>query len=96
MFACFSKAILKEWYVNLACFFILLWLEGNISSPIRYSYLLVLPDDNADIFAASLLISYYSFSSPILSLIAMTSLYILFKKLSNARVVWSGTKEYSF
>ena len=32
-----------------------LWLKGNISSPLRYSYFSILPVDNADIFAASLL-----------------------------------------
>ena len=33
------------------------------SSPVRYSLLLILPDDKADIFAAFLLIPYYSFLS---------------------------------
>ena len=39
---------------------------SNISSPVKYSYLSILPDDNADIFAASLLISHCTFSSIIL------------------------------
>ena len=34
----------------------------NIYSPVRYSYLSIFPDDNADIFAASLLKPYCSFS----------------------------------
>ena len=51
-FICFT-----EWrYVNLACFIILLWSDGNISSPLRYSYLSILSASNADIFATSLLI----------------------------------------
>ena len=39
-------------YANLAYSIICLWLEFNVSSPVRYSYLSILPDDNADIFAA--------------------------------------------
>ena len=45
----------------LACFIIWLLLEGNTSSIVRYSDLLKLPDDNADIFAASQLILHFSF-----------------------------------
>ena len=63
MFICFSKAFTNGKYVNLACSIICLWLEGNISSPVRYSYLSILPQDNTDIFAASLLISYCNFLS---------------------------------
>ena len=70
-FVYFSKALLRGEYVNLACSIILLSSEGNISSPVRYSYLLILPDDRADIFAAPLLISYCIFSSLILSSIVM-------------------------
>ena len=40
---------------------------------VRYSYLSIFPDDNADIFAASLLILCCSFSSLILSSIIMIS-----------------------
>ena len=59
--------VLQREYVNFVCSIILLWSDGNIPSPVRYSYLSILPDDNAAIFAASLLISYYSFPSLILS-----------------------------
>ena len=52
----FSKAVSKVEHVNLACSIICVWLEGNISSPIIYSYLSVFPDVNADIFAPSHLI----------------------------------------
>ena len=41
-------------FINLACPIILLSSDGNISSPGRYSFLSILPEDNADIFAASL------------------------------------------
>ena len=48
-------------YVNLTSSVICLWLEGNISSPVKYSYS-IFPNYNADIFAdnASLLIFYYN------------------------------------
>ena len=32
----------------------LLWSDGTISSPVRCSHLSILPEDNANIFAASL------------------------------------------
>ena len=36
-----------------------MWLlDVNISSPVRYLYLSIFPDDNDDVCAASLLISY--------------------------------------
>ena len=41
----------------------------------------ILSDDNTDIFTASLLISYYSFSPLILSLAVMISFHILSKRL---------------
>ena len=69
------------------------YLESNISSPVRYSCISILSDDNVNIFSASLLISCCSFSSLILSSIVMISFYILSKRfflkregLSAARV----------
>ena len=80
--------------MNLACSIILFSSNGNISSLVRNSYLSVLPDDNAAIFAASLLILYCTFSSLILSSNIVISFYILSKsfflkrkELSDARVV---------
>ena len=103
VFVCFSEAFPKGEQVNLACFIILLWPVGNNSSPVRYSYLSISPDDNADIFAASLIISYCIFSSVILSSIFITSFYILSeifflkrKGLSDARVVSIIKKEHGF
>ena len=61
----FSKTLSKGEYANLAASITCLLLKGNISSPVRYSYLPIFPDDNAEIFA-SLLISYYNVSSLIL------------------------------
>ena len=61
----------------------------------------ILPDDNADIFSPSLVISCYSFSSLALSSIAMISFYILSKRfflkcegLSDVRVASITKQEY--
>ena len=61
----------------------------------------IFPDDRADIFATSLLISYCTFSSLILSSIVMINFYIVSKRfflkckeLSDARVVSVTIKEY--
>ena len=63
----------------------------------------MIPDDNEDIFAASLFISYFSFSSLILSTIFMVSFHILSKRfflkvevLSDARIASITEKVYSF
>ena len=63
----------------------------------------ILPNYNADIFVASLLISYCSFSSPILSSVAMISFYILSKRIplkhegiSDTGVPSITKKEYGF
>ena len=52
-FICSLKAFPKGEYENLPFSIICLWLEDSISSPVRYSYLSIFPNDNADIFAAS-------------------------------------------
>ena len=88
----------------MVCSIIWFRLEGNIASPVRYSYLSMLHDDNADIFATSLLISYCSFSSQILSSIVIITFHILSKRLclkrkilsDDARVVSIAKKEYDF
>ena len=71
--------------------------------PVRNAYLSILADNNADIFAASLLISYCSFSSLILSLLLVIRFYIFSKRfflkrkaLSNARVVSISKNEHAF
>ena len=58
---CFSKVFPKGEYVNLACSFIWLRVESNVSSALRNSCLSIFSDDNSNIFVASLLISYWSF-----------------------------------
>ena len=87
--------------VLLFCCFTL--IRGNISSPVRYSYLSILFDDNADIFSASLLIWYCSFSFLSLSWIVMIILYIFSKRfflkreeLFDARVVSISKKRIWF
>ena len=80
-FVCFSKAFPNGEYLNLACSIIFLSLEGNIFSPVRNYYLSTFSDDNADIFAVFLLISYCKFSSLTLSSIVMINFYILSKRL---------------
>ena len=52
-----------------------------MSSPVRYSYLSILPDDNADIFAASLGTSNRNFAYLIFSSIVKITFYILSKRL---------------
>ena len=86
-------------YVNFSYSIILLRSDGHISSPVRYSCLPILLEDNADTFTASLLILYCSFSSLILASIVMINFYFLSKRfflkrieLSDARVV-SMTKK---
>ena len=75
----FFKAFPKGEYVNLACSITLLWSEDSFSWPVRDSYLSIFPDDNVDVFVASLLISYYDLSSLILSSVVMIRFYISIK-----------------
>ena len=81
VFICFSKAFPKGEHLNLTCSKNLLWWDSNMPSPVRYSYLSIFTDCNADTFAAYLLTSYCSFSGLILSLIVMISFHILSKGL---------------
>ena len=75
----------------------------HAASPVSYSYLSILLNGNADIFAASLWISYCSFSSQILPSVVMISFYILSKRfilkregLSDARVLSITNKTWFF
>ena len=101
VFICFSKAFPKGEQISFSCSIICCWLDGNISAPVRHSYLWILPDDKADILAASQLTSYCSFSFLIWSLIVTTFYYMCSKRfflnleeLSNASVVSLTKKEY--
>ena len=69
--------------------------------PVWYSYLSVLPHDNADIFASSLLISYSIFPFLILLSVVMIAFCMVSKRLcpklrvlSDARVGSLTRKEY--
>ena len=46
---CFSKAFPKGEQLSLAFSTICFRLVGNVYSPVRYSYLSILPDDKANI-----------------------------------------------
>ena len=100
---CFTNALPRGEYVNLGCSITLFWLGSSISSPGRYSYLSIFPEDNVDDFDASLSIPYCNFSSLNFSLIFVVSFYIiserfLFKRkgLSNIRVASITKKECGF
>ena len=74
-----------------------------LSLSILKSFLISSLDDKADIFAASLVISYCNFSSQILSSIVMISFYIVSKRftlkregLSDVRVTSITKNEYGF
>ena len=98
----FSKYFI-EWRIRKrSLFYYSTLIRWNISSPVRYWYLSILRENYADIFAPSLLISYCSFLSLILSSIVMIN-YILSKRfflkreeLSDARLVSITKKEYGF
>ena len=81
VFMCFSNALPIGKHIKWACSIILLRPDSNAFSSIRYSYLSNLSDDDADIFAASLLTSYCSFSSFILSSINVINFYIFSTRL---------------
>ena len=83
----FSPNLLLTRSINLACSITLFWSGGNISSPVRYSYISIFPDDSADTFAASLLISSLPLSS-----IVIISFYILSKKFLVKQEVLSYAK----
>ena len=103
VFICFSNALPSREYANLACSIILLWSDGNISSPVRNSYLSILPDNDPYIFDASLLISCCNFLFLILLSILMISCYIFSKRLflkreelSDVRVESITKNKYGF
>ena len=91
-FKCFTKRGI--------CTLFLLYYSTLIT---RNKFISILPDDNADVFAVSLLISNCSFLPLVLSLIVKINLYIASKRfflkrewLSDARVLPITKKEYGF
>ena len=94
-FICFSNALPRREYLDFSCSFILLWSDNNISWLVRYSYLSILLKDNAEIFAASLLI--LSCILPSLIVLYLSKRFFLKRKgLSDARVLPITQKDYGF
>ena len=94
---CFTKRRICKLSL-LSCFILIRW---QYFLSIRYSYLPILHEDNTDIFAASLFISYWSFSSSILPLIVIINVYAFSerffmkrKEVSDARVASITKQEY--
>ena len=99
---CLGFNILRS-FPNLDCSVTVFWSEGNICYLVRYSYLWIFPENNADIFAAAPLRSHSNISTLIVSSIAMISFYTLsekfslkLKELSDVRVASITKKEYDF
>ena len=95
-FYLFCKCFTERRICKLCLFYYLLWSDGNISSPVRYSYLSSFPDDNPDIFAASRLISYCIFSSLILLSVAVINFYILPKRFISGKININNQKRTWF
>ena len=102
-FSVYSNVFPKGDYINLACYIICFRLEGNIFFTCKIFIFVNFPGDNADVFAASLLASFYNSSSLILSSVVMIRFYILYKRFSlkrkelpDAKVAWITNKEYGF
>ena len=79
-------AFSKGEYINSDYSIILCYSRSNISSSVKYLYLSILPNNNVDIFAASLLISYYKVSFLILSSMVRITFYTNWTSLVNYNV----------
>ena len=79
-FYLFFKCFTKRTKCTLSLFYYFTLIRLLYSSPVEYSYLSILPGDNADIVAASLLIWYFSFLYLILSSIVMINFHIPSKR----------------
>ena len=74
VFSLFFKYFPNTWIRTISLLYYLMLLRGIVSSPVRYSYLTILPEGDVGIFAPALLVSYCNFSL-ILSLMVMTVLF---------------------
>lgn len=94
LFAAFFNVFSRATY--LGCWIIWIGPKGNIYSSIRCSYLSVLPDANADIYAASLLILNCNFLFPIFFSIVIITLDILSNKVILKKVmkIWLLKSDY--
>ena len=89
-FKCFFKWINISFQVHQYSLSInLFWRGSNIYLPVGYSYLIILPDGNVNIFAASLLISYCTFLSEILSSIVMWRTRFFSWRYHQSDVFWN-------
>ena len=70
--------------------------DGNVYSSVKYSYSSILIHENADIFAAALLISHYSFSAKIVSSVVVITFSILSKTMHLKHGLLSAGKIVSF
>ena len=94
LFVC-QKIFINE---NKKTFFVILFFfdkKKNISSPVRYSHLSIF-SDSANIFAASLLRSYCSFSLLISFYILSRRFFLKGEGLSNKKIRLITKKEYDF
>ena len=74
----------------------IIWTDGNVYSSVKYSYSSILIHENADIFAAALLISHYSFSAKIVSSVVVITFSILSKTMHLKHGLLSAGKIVSF
>ena len=88
VFACFYKAFSNREYRDLACSVILLWSDGSISLPVKYSCVSIFPD--LLFFYCFSVNTILCFSSLVLSSVAVISFYILSKKILSEmwRIIW--------
>ena len=70
--------------------------DGNVYSSVKYSYSSILIHENANIFAAALLISHYSFSAKIVSSVVVITFSILSKTMHLKHGLLSAGKIVSF
>ena len=74
----------------------IIWTDGNVYSSVKYSYSSILIHENADIFAAALLISHCSFSAKIVSSVVVITFSILSKTMHLKHGLLSAGKIVSF
>ena len=93
VFICFWNAFPSGEYANLANLFYFHQMVYFFAC--KKFIFSISPDENADVFAASLLIPYFTFSSLILSSTAMICFYVLFERLFLKREELSDTRVVS-
>ena len=87
---CFSTRTTCRLTCSIIC------TDGNVYSSVKYSYSSILIHENANIFAAALLISHYSFSAKIVSSVVVITFSILSKTMHLKHGLLSAGKIVSF